>query len=506
MPGGSASDHRLFSVEQMYAADAGAIDSGVPGIQLMEAAGRAVADHIRLRYTPRPTLVLCGPGNNGGDGFVAARHLQNAGWPVRVALLGDKTLLKGDAALAAADWAGPVQALEPKAVADCALVVDAVFGAGLVRPVEGAVRKTLETVAAADVPVVAVDIPSGVHGDTGEVLGYALPAALCVTFRPKKTGHCLLPGRVYGGEVVVAGIGTPSAVLDGVGSNTWENAPALWADAIPWPGPESHKYTRGFAVVVGGGAETTGAARLAARAALRVGAGMVSVACPPDALSTYAAGLVAVMTKSVATPRELVDYAADRRRTAALIGPGCGVTETTRQNTLGLLGLGKPCVLDADALSVFAVQPRELFAALNDQCLLTPHDGEFGRLFPDITGSRLERARAAAAACGAVVLLKGGDTVVAAPDGRASITTTAPPTLATAGAGDVLAGIAVGLLAQGVPTFEAASAATWIHGDAADRIGTGLIAEDLTEILVATLSSLKKINNNSLTAFISFKV
>lgn len=492
MPGGSDSDHRLFSVAQMYAADAGAIESGVPGIQLMEAAGRAVADHIRLRYTPRPTLVLCGPGNNGGDGFVAARHLQNAGWPIRIALLGEKASLKGDAALAAAEWVGPVQTLEPEAIADCALVVDAIFGAGLVRPIDGTVRETLEAVAATGVPIVAVDTPSGVHGDTGEVLGYALSAVLCVTFSPKKTGHCMLPGRRHCGEVVVAGIGTPQTVLDGVGATTWENAPTLWGDSIPWPGPESHKYTRGFAVVVGGGPETTGAARLAARAALRVGAGMVSVACPPDALSTYAAGLVAVMTKAVATPDDLVVYAADRRRTAAMIGPGCGVTETTRQNTLGLLGLGKPCVLDADALSAFADQPSDLFAALHDRCLLTPHDGEFDRLFPGISGSRLERARAAASACGAVVLLKGGDTVVAAPDGRATIATNAPPTLATAGAGDVLAGLAVGLLAQGMPTFEAASAATWIHGDAARRFGPGLIAEDITELLPVTLRYLQK--------------
>lgn len=492
MPGGSDRDHRLFSVAQMYAADAGAIESGVPGIQLMEAAGRAVADQIRLHYAPRPTLVLCGPGNNGGDGFVAARRLQASGWPVRIALLGTLSDLKGDAALAAAQWPEPVQALEPRVAADAALVIDAIFGAGLTRPLDGVVRETLETVAAANLPVVAVDTPSGVHGDTGAVLGFALNADICVTFRPKKTGHCLLPGRAHCGEVHVADIGTPDDVLDGVGAQCWENAPAVWADAMRWPGPESHKYTRGFAVVVGGGAETTGAARLAARAALRAGAGMVGVACPPEALPLYAAGLVAVMTKVVGNTDDLVTYAADRRRTAVLIGPGCGVTAATRQNTLGLLGLGKPCVLDADALSVFEDDPAALFGVLNAECLLTPHDGEFSRLFPGISGSRLERAREAAAACGATVLLKGGDTVVAAADGRATITTNAPPTLATAGAGDVLAGLAVGLIAQGIPAFEAASAAAWIHGDAARRFGPGLIAEDLTETVPDTLSDLAR--------------
>jgi len=281
-------------------------------------------------------------------------------------------------------------------------------------------------------------------------------------------------------------------VLDGVGAQCWESAPAVWAHAMRWPGPESHKYTRGFAVVVGGGAETTGAARLAARAALRAGAGMVGVACPPEALPLYAAGLVAVMTKVVGNTDDLVTYAADRRRTAVLIGPGCGVTAATRQNTLGLLGLGKPCVLDADALSVFEDDPAALFGVLNAQCLLTPHDGEFSRLFPGISGSRLERAREAAATCGATVLLKGGDTVVAAADGRATITTNAPPTLATAGAGDVLAGLAVGLIAQGIPAFEAASAAAWIHGDAARRFGPGLIAEDLTETVPDTLADLAR--------------
>lgn len=491
MHGGPDREHRLFSTEEMYAADAGAIEAGIPGIQLMEAAGRAVADQIRLHYTPRPTLVLCGPGNNGGDGFVVARRLQQAGWSVKVALLGAKEALKGDAALAADKWPGSIAALRPSMVPGHALVVDALFGAGLTRPIDGAVRQTLEKSVEAAVPIVAIDVPSGVDGNTGAVLGYAAKAARCITFRPKKTGHCLLPGRTYCGEIHVAGIGTPEHVLGSVGAVCWENHPALWCAAMRWPGPESHKYTRGFALVVGGGAETTGAARLAARAALRTGAGIVSVACPPDAMATYAADLVSVMTKVVTSTKDLVAYAADRRRNAVLIGPGCGVTDLTRNHTLGLLGLGKPSVLDADALSVFADSPSVLFDALNEKCILTPHDGEFARLFPGVAGSRLERARAAAAACGAVVLLKGGDTVVAAPDGRATITTNAPPNLATAGAGDVLAGIAVGLLAQGIAAFDAANAAAWIHADTARHFGPGLIAEDLPEGLPRTLLHLE---------------
>ena len=491
MPSGPDREHRLFSTEEMYAADAGAIEAGIPGIQLMEAAGRAVVDQIRLHYTPRPTLVLCGPGNNGGDGFVVARLLQQAGWSVNVALLGAKKGLKGDAAVAAGKWPGPVAAVEPGTVSGNTLVVDALFGAGLTRPIDGVARQTLEKAAEAAIPIVAIDVPSGVDGNTGAVLGYAAKAAHCITFRPKKTGHCLLPGRTYCGDVHVAEIGTPEQVLEGVGAACWENHPALWRSAMRWPGPESHKYTRGFALVVGGGAQTTGAARLAARAALRSGAGIVTVACPPDALSTYAADLVSVMTKVVATTQELVDYAADRRRNAVLIGPGCGVTDLTRNHTLGLLSLKKPCVLDADALSVFADVPSVLFDALNENCILTPHDGEFARVFAGISGSRLERARSAAAACGAVVLLKGGDTVVAAPDGRATITTNAPPDLATAGAGDVLAGIAVGLLAQSMAAFDAANAAAWIHADTAARFGPGLIAEDLPDGLPRTLGGIR---------------
>jgi NAD(P)H-hydrate epimerase len=492
MPSGPAREYRLFSTEEMYAADAGAIAAGVPGIELMEAAGRAVADQIRLYYTPRPTLILCGPGNNGGDGFVVARILQDVGWPVTVALLGAKSALSGDAALAADQWPGPIAALSPSTISGHDLVVDALFGAGLTRPIEGMARETLEAVVEAALPIIAIDVPSGIDGNTGAVLGFAAKAARCITFRPKKTGHCLLPGRSYCGDVRVAGIGIPENVLDRAGAVCWENHPALWHGVLRWPGPESHKYTRGFALVVGGGAETTGAARLAARAALRSGAGVVSVACPPDALATYAGDLVSVMTKVVASTDDLVAYAGDRRRNAALIGPGCGVTDLTRQHTLGLLGLGKACVLDADALSIFAEDPSALFDALNENCILTPHDGEFARLFPGVSGSRLERARAAAAACGAVVLLKGGDTVVAAPDGHAAITTNAPPDLATAGAGDLLAGIAVGLLAQRMPAFEAANAAAWMHADCAFRFGPGLTAEDLPEELPRTLSYLAK--------------
>lgn len=487
-------DHRLFAVADMYAADSVAIAAGIAGIQLMEAAGRAVSDEVRRHFSPRSTVVLCGPGNNGGDGFVAARLLLEAGWPVRVALVGDRGKLAGDAAIAAQRWSEPVLAFEPGVVSGAEIVIDAVFGAGLTRPVDGVVRQVLEAVAASDAAVVAVDVPSGVHGDSGAVLGYALRADRSVTFSPKKTGHCLLPGRLLCGALRVADIGIPGEVLAEIRPQTWENHPDLWRLSMRWPGSESHKYTRGYAVAVSGGAETTGAIRLSARTALRAGAGVISVACPPEALPTLAATLTAVMTKPISQPADLITLVADRRVTACLIGPGAGVNARTRENTLALLRTNKPCVIDADGLSVFASAPTPFFAALNGDCILTPHEGEFARLFGAAPGSRLARTRAAASRAGAVVLLKGGDTIVASPDGRATITTNAPPELATAGSGDVLAGLALGLLAQGLPAFEAASAAAWLHAEAARRFGPGLIAEDIVELLPAALRSVKELD------------
>jgi NAD(P)H-hydrate epimerase len=470
----------------MYAADRDTIAAGVPGPRLMEAAGTAVAGEVRLHWSRRPTVVLCGPGNNGGDGFVAARLLTEAGWPVRVALLGPRSGLKGDAALAADDWKGPVEPLAPGVVAGAGIVVDAIFGAGLSRPVDGAARDTLEAAVNQAAPIVAVDVPSGIHGDTGEVMGYAARAARTVSFVRKKPGHLLLPGRTHCGPVHIADIGSPPAVLAALPTRTWENDPGLWQALLPTKDPQDHKYRRGYATVVSGGAATTGAARLAARAALRSGAGLVGVACPPDALAILAASLTSVMTVVVPDARALATFLVDRRRTAVLVGPGTGVDQRTRAMALVALQSGRGCVLDADALTAFETNPETLFEAVRGPTLLTPHEGEFGRLFPDlrtIPGGKLARARAAAKRSGCVVLLKGADTVIAAPDGRAVINGNAPPQLATAGAGDVLAGIALGLMTAGVEPFTAGAAAAWVHGEAARSAPPGLIAEDIIDLI-----------------------
>ena len=480
---------RLLTPDEMGLADRASIDAGVSGFHLMDAAGSGVAAALRRRWTRRPVLVLCGPGNNGGDGFVAARRLREAGWPTRVALLGAVGDLKGDAAAHAALWPGKVEAFDPERLHETELVVDAIFGAGLSRPVDGTARAMIEALVRRQLPICAVDVPSGLDGATGTVLGAAAPAEMTVTFFRKKPGHLLYPGRRLCGEIVLVDIGAPEAVLDEIPGSTFENGPALWRDAYPWPHVQDHKYSRGHALVLGG--ETiTGASRLTARGAMRSGAGLVTLAAPERAWSVYATSLVGALVHSIGGLDDFKALLADARRNAIAIGPGAGVSEMTQRAVLAALATGRAVVLDADALTSFAGDPGQLFAASRGRCVLTPHDGEFARLF-DASGDKLTRAGRAAALSGAVVLLKGPDTVIAAPDGRAAINTNAPADLATGGSGDVLTGFVLGLLAQGMEPFAAACAAVWLHGECAVDFGPGLVAEDLPEVLPAVLARLK---------------
>lgn len=492
------SDLAVLTVRQMYEADRLAVASGIPGPALMEAAGRAVAGAVMNRRAPRPVLVLCGPGNNGGDGFVAARHLAAAGWPVRVALMGSRTALKGDAAWAAAGWSGPVLALEEAEPGEGELVVDALFGAGLVRPLEGRAAALARHCAAAGREVVAVDVPSGLPGDAAEPLGgLAFHARKTVTFFRKKPAHLLMPAREFCGDVVLADIGIPARVLAEIGPQLFENGPALWLADYPWRGPDAHKYRAGH-LLVAGGTTMTGAAQLACRAGLRIGAGLVSVACDAASLPIYAVANPAAITRALPSSADFETALEDPRINAVLLGPGNGVTAATRARAVAAIRAGKQVVLDADALTVFQDEPAALWRLIGAQAtgpvLLTPHDGEFARLFPDFKGNRLERASAAARRSGAVVVLKGPDTVVAAPDGRAAINASAPSWLATGGTGDVLAGLAGGLLTQGMPAFTAAAAAVWIHGRAAAGLGPGMVAEDLPDALPPLLRRLHRIN------------
>jgi ADP-dependent NAD(P)H-hydrate dehydratase / NAD(P)H-hydrate epimerase len=478
----------LLTPKQMAEADRLTIAGGIPGITLMENAGRQVADAVVRRWSPRPLAVLCGPGNNGGDGFVAAQVLAERGWPVRLALLGVVSALRGDAAQAAARWPGAVEPLDPAALDGAELVVDGIFGAGLTRPVKGVAAAVIETVNARQLPVVAIDVPSGVDGASGEVLGIAPRATTTVTFFREKPGHLLLPGRSCCGETVLTQIGIPDSVLEQIVPDTTANHPQWWLGGFPWPSLQSHKYSRGHALVAGG-AVMTGAARLAARAAARLGAGLVTVAAPEAAFPIYAVALTGVIVQPIKGLDDFRALLADPRRNAALIGPGAGVGEETRDKTFAILGAGKRSVLDADALTSFSQDRGRLFGAIRSPCVMTPHAGEFARLF-DNSGSKLERARLAARQSGAVILFKGADTVIAAPDGRATINANAPPYLATAGSGDVLAGMVLGLLAQGIEPFVAAAAAVWVHGAAGCRVGPGLVAEDLVEAVPPVLRDL----------------
>lgn len=477
-------DHALLTPAQMGEADRLTITGGVAGSVLMEHAGRAVADAVGRHWPRRPVAVLCGPGNNGGDGFVAARRLKEAGASVRLALLGNRDGLRGEAAEAASRWKGSLSALTPELLTGPDLVVDAIFGAGLARPLEGAALAVVQAMSDRKIDSLAVDVPSGLDGDSGAILGAAAPARLTVTFCRAKPGHYLLPGRSYCGELLVADIGIADSIVDRLAPRQWLNGPWAWPLRPPRAG--EHKYDRGHVLILGG-RRMTGAARLAARAARRAGAGMATLLAAEPALPLYAFDQPGLIVAPIA---ELERYLADRRITAVLLGPGAGAGAATKKQVLEVLGRHKASVLDADALSAFSGRPQELFAAIAGPVLMTPHEGEFARLFPGMAGHKLARARAAAALGRGCLLLKGSDTVIAAPDGRALINANAPAHLATAGAGDVLAGIALACLGRGMDAFEAGGAAAWLHGAAAARFGPGLIAEDLPDMLPGVLAEL----------------
>jgi hydroxyethylthiazole kinase-like uncharacterized protein yjeF len=489
----------VLTTTEMERADRLTIAAGTPGFALMMSAGQAVAEAAMDLVEEGPIVVVAGRGNNGGDGFVAAAELAARGREVSIILLCERDSLQGDAALAARGWKYPVLPFNPQAIGKPALIIDALFGAGLNRPVKGDPLEMIEAINANGAPVLAVDLPSGINGTSGAVMGAAINAVETVTFFRRKPAHLLMPGRKHCGRVRVADIGIDPRVLEEIRPQTFENVPQTWQSSFPVPDIDGHKYARGHALVLSGEMASTGAARLAARGALRAGAGLVTVASPREALAVNAAALTAVMVRGFDSAVEFAELLNDRRLNAIVIGPGAGIGERTRDFVHTALSTKRGLVLDADALTSFAEAPEKLFEQIkaneDAQVVLTPHEGEFPRLFSDISNkhpgrSKLERVRDAAQRAGAVVLLKGPDTVVASPDGRAAIAANAPPWLATAGAGDVLAGMIAGMLAQGVPAFEAASIGVWMHGEAGREAGPGLIAEDLSETLPAVFRRL----------------
>jgi hydroxyethylthiazole kinase-like uncharacterized protein yjeF len=432
----------LLTPAQMARADA--LAGNAPA--LMEAAGRAVARAVMRRYRPCKVLVLAGPGNNGGDGRVAALYLGQAGWPVSCLGIAQATL---------------------EDVHRAALVIDAVFGAGLSRDVAPETAALLRAARR----IVAIDTPSGVDGATGQVRGFAPQAALTVTFFRRKPGHLLYPGRGLCGETLLAQIGLPDSVLAEIGAKTWRNGPWLWA--LPVGAATGHKYTSGDVTVLAG--TMPGAARLACAAARRAGAGMVTLLAA-EAFMPPEAGLI-VRTDPLETLLQ------DRRRKIWVCGPGLGVGAAGAK-LAALIAAGRDIVADADALTACAGAPDKLRGV----AVITPHDGEFSRVFGPSGPDKLAAARSAAAACGAVTVLKGADTVIASPDGRAAINDNAPAWLATGGTGDVLSGIIASFLAQGMAPFEAACAGVWMHGAAAQHCGQGMLAEDLPSALAAIMN------------------
>lgn len=485
----------LLTPAEMGEADRLTIAAGTPGSILMDRAGRAIADAAaRLLPPGRAVAVLCGPGNNGGDGYVAARILRERGIAVTVAAGRPPDARAGDAVAAAQAWGEAPLQLSGWAASRPAVIIDALYGAGLVRDITEEEAAVIAALNDAGATVVAADIPSGIDGATGAVRGIAVRARETVTFFHRKPGHLLMPGRSHCGTVTVADIGIPAAVLETIRPRTFANEPEMWGSLFPVPHAEGHKFSRGHAIVVSGPMMRTGAARLAARGALRAGAGLVTLASPPEALAVNAAHLTAIMLERMEGAPGLAAILADRRRNAVCLGPALGTGEGTRALVAEALASGAATVIDADGLTAFAGNPDALFAGIrawpDRPVVLTPHAGEFGRLFGPAEGSKLDATRRAAERSGAVVILKGPDTVVASPDGRASIGSNAPPWLATAGSGDVLAGFVTGLLAQRMPAFEAASAAVWLHGEAGQAKGIGLIAEDLPEALPGVLAAL----------------
>lgn len=504
--------NELLSPAEMGEADRLAIAAGpLTGMDLMRNAGAAVASAVLARFPAAAVHVLCGPGNNGGDGYVAASLLHDSGVDVTVWASGSPRA-GSDAALAASECPIKPRPLSAFVAETGSIVVDALYGAGLSKPLSGDAARAVEVATELNLPVVAVDLPSGVSGESGQILGQAFRARITVTFARKKPGHLLLPGREMCGELVLADIGIGDGIIARLEPRTFENTPPLWMGNVPVPAVDTHKYRRGHVGVFSGGPSATGAARLSALAAARSGAGAVTVLSPANGLQVNAAHLTSIMLRKTDSVADVQEFIGDRRPSAFVLGPGFGVGEKARDFGLAVLGAEQRrdgridgLVLDADGITAFRDAPNVLFEAVRrphaPALMLTPHEGEFARLFADIAGdknlSKLAKARTAAERAGAVVVYKGADTVIAASDGRAAINGNGAPWLATAGSGDVLSGIAAGLLAQGMPAFEAACAAVWIHAEAGRRFGPGLIAEDLPLALVPVLRELAESRNGA---------
>lgn len=491
------SSYVLLTTQQAQALDKAAIGLGVSGESLMESAGKAVAatlaDYIGTPLEAGGTvIILCGPGNNGGDGFVAARHLEEWGYPVSLRCSVLPSALKDDAKLAADKWHGPVETMTSTGFGDAAAIVDCLFGVGLNKAIEGEIAEIVEAVNNAETFVLAVDVPSGLSADTGLPMGPCVEAGATATFTFKKVGHAIVPGRYLSGgnsNIVVSDIGVPDKAFLGINSLEFENIPDFWGTNFPFSGPQTHKYERGHMLVLGGKEPTLGASRLASIAGLRVGAGLVTLAAPSETYPVQASALMDVMVRRFDSAFGFMGIVNDPRIKAVLVGPGAGLGEKTVDLVKQVGAKNKHLVLDADALASLVNRVDVIHDLKSPEIVLTPHEGEFAELFPkfDFNKDRLDAVRRAAKSTKTVIVLKGVSTVVAAPDGRVTIATNAPSWLSVGGTGDVLSGMICGLMTQGMPAFEAASAGVWLHGEAGMKAGRGLIASDLLDVIPRVL-------------------
>jgi hydroxyethylthiazole kinase-like uncharacterized protein yjeF len=488
----------ILSTGDCGCCDIYAQNHGVTGFELMLAAGAAVAERVQSIWSMRPVVVLCGPGNNGGDGYVCATVLLEAGWPVRVISVEDPSALSGDAKIAAQQWSGRSDRVGQASVSGAEIIIDALFGAGLTRAVTGPIASLISQVNGSSAAVVAIDLPSGVGGDAGLMGEQAVDADVTVTFHRPKTAHYLEPEASLCGDVYLADIGIPTGWNKEIEPAALHNNPGLWLSRLPRRLASTHKHRRGRLIVFSGPMSTTGAARLAAQAGLGIGAGLVTLASPPAALAVNAAASTTVMVARLEDQSAACDFLSEKRASASILGPAAGVGTTTRDLVTSATAFDAPIVIDADGLTSFAGQTADLQTLLRSQDVITPHAGEFERLFPGLMAARankLEAVKEAAIRTGCVVVLKGADTVIASDGETPVINRHASASLATAGSGDVLAGCIGGLIAQGMNSFAACCAAVWIHGDISLSYGPGLMADNLINGIPESLGRLERRHN-----------
>ncbi|MBL41089.1 MAG: bifunctional ADP-dependent NAD(P)H-hydrate dehydratase/NAD(P)H-hydrate epimerase [Rhodospirillaceae bacterium] len=480
----------VITPKDMYDFDNKSIKLGITSLELMENAGRAVSDNIRKNYKKSHVLVICGNGNNAGDGFVVAKNLREANWPVKVMLINDTVFSKDTSSMLERWGKNDLIKYSIDEIYSAEIIVDAIFGSGLNRPLNSFNLEVVSSINASKAKVISIDLPSGVNGETGDILNSAVIADSTVTFIRKKIGHLLLPGKQFCGEVYVENIGTQKSIIENFKFNYFENNPNIWSKGIKLPNLYSHKYQRGFSVINSGKLGSTNAAKLAAESALRIGSGVVAICCVRECINSFTASKSSLIIKESNNIVQFIQTISDPRCTAVLIGPGNGINDHTYNCVIEARKLMKPCVIDADAISVFKNKPNVLFDIIDQDCILTPHEGEFERIFPNLKGNKIERVKEASKISGAIIVLKGSDTLISSPDGRVIINSCAPPTLATAGSGDVLAGIILGLLSQGTDPFLGTAAAVWIHSISARLFGFGLIADDLVDLIPKVLNTL----------------